>query len=181
MKVFKFGGASVKDAAAVRNVESILNLFKHEPLVVVVSAMGKTTNALEKVVDARWAADREVFLGLVNELRQFHLAILEELFGNKENKTFKEVSSELDLLEMRIHQPRPDNYDFEYDQIVSLGEVISTRIVAGYLSESRTDIRWEDARRLIRTDRTYREGEVDWKKTAELVESRLLPQLTGTM
>jgi aspartate kinase len=180
MKVFKFGGASVKDAAAVRNVESILNLFNQESLIVVVSAMGKTTNALEKVVDARWAGDREMFLNLVAELRDFHHAILVELFGDANHRTYKEVSSELDLLEMRIHQPRPDNYDFEYDQIVSLGEVISTRIVAGFLSQSRTDIRWEDARRLIRTDRTYREGEVDWDKTAELVESRLVPQLTGT-
>jgi len=179
MKVFKFGGASVKDAQAVRNVANILNLFSNEKLIVVVSAMGKTTNTLEKIVDARWNKDMQSFHTLVNDLEQFHLVIMNDLFENENNTVYAQVKNEFKLLSLKIDQPRSDNYDFEYDQIVSLGEIISTRIIAGYLNEQAMKITWEDARRLIRTDNTYREGEVDWVKTEELVNQRLIPHFSN--
>lgn len=179
MKVFKFGGASVKDAQAVKNVARILNLFSNGRLIVVVSAMGKTTNALEKIVDARWNKDAQAFHTLVNDLEQFHLVIMNELFENENNAIYAQIKNEFKLLSLKIDQPRSDNYDFEYDQIVSLGEIISTRIIAAYLNEQGITTAWEDARRLIRTDNTYREGEVDWVKTDELVTERMMPHFSN--
>lgn len=179
MKVFKFGGASVKDAQAVKNVARILNLFSNGRLIVVVSAMGKTTNALEKIVDARWNKDAQAFHTLVNDLEQFHLVIMNELFENENNTIYAQIKNEFKLLSLKIDQPRSDNYDFEYDQIVSLGEVISTRIIAAYLNEQGITTAWEDARRLIRTDNTYREGEVDWVKTDELITERMMPHFSN--
>lgn len=174
MKVFKFGGASVKNAEAVKNVAQILKRYAGEELIVVVSAMGKSTNALEKVVDARWNGNDELFTKLVNELEQFHLEIMHNLFDSESQPVFGQIENEFKLLALKINQPKSDNYDFEYDQIVSLGEVISTRIIAAYLQSNNLSTLWEDARRLIRTNNTYREGEVDWQKTDELIKTRLL-------
>ena len=174
MKVFKFGGASVKDAQAVQNVAHVLSLYEKDKLIIVVSAMGKTTNALEKIVDARWENDAQNFHQLINELEQFHFAIMNDLFEDKNNVIYSQIKSEFKLLALKIDQPKSDNYDFEYDQIVSLGEIISTRIIAAYLNQLGQKTVWEDARRLIRTDNTYREGEVDWTKTESLVNDRML-------
>ncbi len=175
MRVFKFGGASVKDADAVRNVASIVRLFEGEKLGVVVSAMGKTTNAMERIVDALWKREEAEFKNLVEERRQFHEAILDDLFESKEAQIFHEISSEFDKLSAMYESNVPDNYDFEYDQIVSLGEVISTRIVDAYLNEQGVRSRWADARQLIRTDHSYREAEVNWDKTETLFGQRFMP------
>jgi aspartate kinase len=169
MKVFKFGGASVKDVNAVKNVAYILSLFKKEKLVVVVSAMGKTTNKLEEVVDALKENNKRTFNGLITELKEFHYNILGELFSEKHFSVFNAVDDIFEKLEKKIDQDFSDNYSFEYDQIVSLGEVLSSIIVSAFLNENGFNVKWTDARKLIRTDNTYQEGNVDWKKTEELV------------
>lgn len=177
MKVFKFGGASVKDANAVRNVSHILSLFPNNQLIVVISAMGKTTNAMEEIVDALWKRDEKKYLELVEDRYQFHLHICGELFPEPHYTIYKELEDIFGGLKKRFHLPVSDNYNFEYDQIVSLGEVISTMIVEAFLKEEGHPTVWADARKLIRTNHEYREGEVDWAKTQQLVQERLLPEL----
>ncbi len=170
MKVFKFGGASVKDAAAVKNVAGILNRFKNEDLFVVVSAMGKTTNAMESIVSALYDKNVDTFNELVEERRQFQLEIMKELFEDYSLPIFQ-IIDELfdDLLNKRSEKMAP-NYDFQYDQIVSFGEVISTRIITAFLELNRDDVVWGDARTFIRTNHTYRSAEVDWSMTTELID-----------
>ena len=175
MKVFKFGGASVKDPAAVRNVSDILKLYSGENLIVVVSAMGKTTNKLEEVVKAYSQDDQKMFNDHVNDLYTFHMDILGELFHERHFSIFNKVEDIFEKLRNMFDQPFPDNYSFAYDQIVSLGEVISSHIIASFLFEQGHSAAWGDARKLIRTDHLYQEGNVDWDKTEELIRSRFVP------
>ncbi len=176
MNVFKFGGASVKDADAVKNVLSILQLFKGKKLGVVISAMGKTTNAMESIVEALWTRRQEDFTEIVEERRRFHLDIMNELFSSFENEVYSEINKEFDLLLAKFNDPIPDNYDFEYDQIVSLGEVISTKIVSAYIRQEGIKSKWMDARKLIRTDHQYREAELNWEKTTSNFQERFIPE-----
>ena len=176
MKVFKFGGASVKDPAAVRNVSGILSLYEGEKLVIVVSAMGKTTNKLEEVVKASQNRDRKMFMALVDDLYAFHMHIMGELFQEKHYAVYNKVEEIFEKLKERFSEPFPDNFSFEYDQIVSLGELLSSHIVAAFLFEQGHSAAWVDARKLIRTNHQYQEGNVDWKKTEELMNERLLPE-----
>ncbi len=173
MKVFKFGGASVKDAQGVRNVSKILSLYKGQKLGVVISAMGKTTNAMEGVVQALWDRNQSLFVERVNERRQFHLGIIEELFSNTKAITH-EIEEIFHYLIESYESSLPDNYDFEYDQIVSIGEILSTKIVTAYLDHSGHNVQWADARKLVRTNNKYREGEVNWSKTESLFNSNFI-------
>lgn len=150
MEVFKFGGASVKDASAVKNVGSILSRYEGQKLVVVVSAMGKTTNKLEEIVEAKKNGNLGLYTSLLTELTSFHYDILGELFQEKHFKIYAEVESIFEQLQDRFHQPFPENYSFEYDQVVSLGELISSKIVAAYLFEKGLSSGWIDARQLVR-------------------------------
>jgi aspartate kinase len=180
MKVFKFGGASVKDPGAVRNVADILKLYSGEKITVVVSAMGKTTNKLEDVVSAYAANDHKMLNAHVSDLYDFHMHIMGELFHERHFAIFNTVEDLFEKLRGMFEQPFPDNYSFAYDQIVSLGEVISSHIVAAFLFEQGLSASWADARKLIRTDNQYQEGNVDWKKTEELILSRFSPVFSST-
>ena len=173
MKVFKFGGASVKTASAVKNVKSILDGFVNDKLFIVVSAMGKTTNAMENIVLALYDKDVDVFCALVEDRKQFHLEIMNSLFEDKNSPIFEEVNALFEALIARKDEPLVENYNFQYDQIVSLGEVLSSKIIAAYLSTFSDDVCWKDARSLIRTDNSYRKAEVDWEKTQELFDLNL--------
>ena len=175
MNVFKFGGASVKDAEAVKNVVSILRLFHGKKLGVVISAMGKTTNALEEIVHALWNRDESTFNKLIAECRDFHLTIMNGLFENHDAKIYTEIQNEFGKLQAKFNDPIPENFDFEYDQIVSLGEVISTKIVAAYLEQEGILAQWMDARKLIRTNRKYREAEVNWERTLVNFQEKFVP------
>jgi aspartate kinase len=175
MKVFKFGGASVKDGAAVRNVSHILSLFGGEKRTVIISAMGKTTNEMEKIVDALWNNKKNLYLELVDERLQFHLSIINDLFREKHYSIYTEVENIFENLKNKIDQPISENYDFEYDQIVTLGEVLSTLIVTAYLKEEGHSAAWADCRKLIRTNNLYREGNVDWTITEKLITDKFMP------
>lgn len=171
MKVFKFGGASVKDAAAVKNVAGILQQHSEEQLFVVVSAMGKTTNAMENIVSALYDGEKRIFRELVEERRAFHIDIMKALFEDEHHLIFKDIHALFDeLIQMEEDQLAP-NYDFQYDQIVAYGEVISTQIIAAYLQLTRDDVVWGDARTFIRTNHDYRTAEVNWEKTTELIDT----------
>lgn len=175
MKVFKFGGASVKDAAAVKNVSHILSLFPNEKRTVIISAMGKTTNEMEKIVQALWNKNKSTYIQLVEERLQFHLSILNNLFTEKHYAIYTEVENIFEDLASKIDRPISENYDFEYDQIVTLGEVLSTLIVTAFLKEEGHSVAWADCRKLIRTDNLYREGNVDWAITEKLIAEKFVP------
>jgi aspartate kinase len=166
MIVFKFGGASVRDADSVRNVCNIIRGFSKEQLVIVVSAMGKTTNALEQVVKARFVSDD---LSLPKQhlegVRSFHQQIMESLFADKNNPVFDRVNNVFVELEWGLEDDTARGFDFMYDQVVSAGELISTTIVHEYLQSQGLNIAFADARDLVRTDNTYREGKVEWDET----------------
>ena len=173
MKVFKFGGASVNSADAVRNMAQIVQKhIESEPLVVVVSAMGKTTNLLEKLVPASGGAPGEERVALRAQLEEYHRGIATALMpDNKEVQS--KIDALLDGLDAAIASLRPDagNYNFNYDQVVSYGELLSTTIIAQYLNHHGIKTLWADARQLIRTDNHFREGRVDWEETRHRVES----------
>ena len=176
MKVFKFGGASVKDAEAVKNVVSILRSFQGQKLGIVISAMGKTTNALEEIVNALWNRDEIKFKELVEESAQFHRKIMNGLFVYRGTTIYDEIDNEFSRLLDKYNDPVPDNFDFEYDQIVSLGEVISTKIVAAYVEQEGIQVMWMDARKIIRTNHNYREAEVNWERTLDNFQQKFLPE-----
>ncbi|SOD95825.1 aspartate kinase [Spirosoma fluviale] len=164
MKVFKFGGASVKDAAGVRNLAEIVRSQGHNVLIVV-SAMGKTTNALEDLVRAFVDKQTEACQHQFDTIQTYHNTIINELTGD-----FSLVHQTFAQLESYLSQPVKGIYDEVYDQIVSLGEVLSTQIIAAYLTQAGLNAQWLDARQLIRTDTTFREGRVDWDTTARQIK-----------
>ncbi len=173
MKVFKFGGASVKDADALRNVTKILGLFPEEKIVVVVSAMGKTTNAFEEIVLALWNRNEDEFQAKIDEVKAFHNNIIDELFGTKSQEIKKQLDEIIAGIQDRYFNSERWSFNLEYDQLVSLGEVISTSIVSEYLKSEGKKVQWTDARKMIRTNHAYREAEVDWPVTEKLVSSEI--------
>lgn len=175
MKVFKFGGASVKDAPSIKNVSAILTRFSGQKIIVVVSAMGKTTNKLEEIVAAYLAQDQKTFVGLVDELQAYHLEIAAGLFPDKHFHIFGLLDEIFADLRAQIQRKPSDNQAFVYDQIVSLGELLSSRIVNAYLLDQGFNSHWLDARSIIRTDNKYQEGQVDWPKTEALCQQLVLP------
>jgi aspartate kinase len=175
MIVFKFGGASVKDAEGVRNVSNIISGHLHTPLIVVVSAMDKTTNSLEKLAEAYYNREIEAAVTILDSLKQFHLQIVSNLFTNKNHHIFNLIERTFYHLFYYIKEEPGKNYNYEYDRIVSTGEIISTQIVSEYLNEQNILNRWFNARDLIITDSNYRDAEVDWLKTEKAIRSRIIP------
>ncbi len=176
MKVFKFGGASVKDAESVKNVATILSRFKDHRLVVVISAMGKMTNALEKVVDA-YVDGKGNPRELLDDVRNYHADILDGLNFSKTHPLRAEVENSFVEIDWVLEEPPSRGYAFAYDQIVSHGEIISTRIISTFLHENNTRNEWLDARDIIQTDNTYREGKINWQLTEKLVTEKITPLL----
>jgi len=171
MKIFKFGGASVKDAEGVINLASIVERYTDD-LVIVVSAMGKTTNALEALTRNYFNGNKEGLALNVLIFKQFHLNLVTKLFNDKFGGIYGEIISDLDVLEKHLgHTPSLD-YDFEYDQIVSLGEILSTKITSAYLNHVGILNQWMDIRLGLRTDATWREGNIDWSLSSKLIQSQ---------
>ncbi|MCW8311944.1 aspartate kinase [Sphingobacterium thalpophilum] len=171
MQVFKFGGASVKDAESVRNSARIISKYKGEALLVVISAMGKTTNLLEKLTKEYYNNTGLQFQTL-EEAKAFHFHILQELFPTG-GTIFDEIANCFVEIEWILEEDPQDSYDYLFDQIVSMGELISTKIVAAYLASTGEKVKWLDARDYILTDNTYREAIVDWSKTEEKIRAEL--------
>ncbi len=172
IKVFKFGGASVKDADSVKNVLRVLELYQGEKIAVVISAMGKTTNALEKLLHAYFYGTDKIEEEF-NLIRNYHFEVIKKLFHDKNHEIYADVENIFTSLKSWLSNPHSDNYDYEYDQVVSIGEIISTKIVSSYLNLNGMDNLWVDARSIIRTDNTYRDAKIDWAKTSELVKDMM--------
>lgn len=168
MLVFKFGGASVKNAEAVRNVGKILKSHQ-EQIVVVISAMGKTTNNLEKVVERYVIKDSEGLKSEIDALRKYHFDITDELFEDKNHPVYGDLEKLFTELNILTNREPSLNFDHDYDQIICFGELLSTKIVAHYLQSQGMPTEWKDVRFSVKTNNTYREARVNWDITRELV------------
>ncbi len=182
IQVHKFGGASLKDASGFRNVASVISAIKQEhknsQLLVVVSALGKTTNLLEDLAFAFFNKKQEECFQHLSSLRISHVAILDELFENNRYPVYNEISNCFTEIEWVIEDEPHDSYDFVYDQIVSIGELLSSKILTAWLRQSGIENYWLDARDFIVADNTYREGVVDMGKSCAAINSSLRPLLT---
>jgi len=172
MKIFKFGGASVKDAEGVKNVASVLKTVGYDNTLIVVSAMGKTTNAMELVIKNYFENKAELQSAL-QEVKKFHNQILLDLFENDRHPVFKAVKSLFIELESFLKINKSPDYNFVYDQTIGFGELISTIIISFYLKEIGLHNNWLDVRLFIKTDSYYRRANVDWDVTQEQISKHL--------
>ncbi|GAK88564.1 aspartokinase [Nonlabens ulvanivorans] len=186
MKIFKFGGASVKDAAGVRNVVQVVQTMGYDGLGIVVSAMGKTTNALEDIIKCYQNND-QAYLTLIDELFAKHLEIVSDLENNgagedvlirfRESELKKDLKATIESLKGTMLRNQSKNHAFIYDQVVSHGELLSTKIVATYFKAHKILVEWMDARQLIKTDQKYRDAAVKWKETENLIKKNCAGKL----
>lgn len=172
MKIFKFGGASVKDADGVKNVTSVLEKVGYKNTLIVVSAMGKTTNSLEVIIKNYFEKSNQLNAS-VQEVRKYHNQILLNLFDDEDHEAFFTVNAHFDDLEYFLRSNKSPNYNFVYDQIVSYGEIISTTIISYYLNEKGLKNSWLDVRNLIKTDTNYRDADVNWEQTQTLITKKI--------
>ena len=177
LQVFKFGGASVKNQEGFKNVCDIIKKYKQDQLVVVVSATGKTTNQLEEVVKNKFSKDIDAKM-LLKAIQDKHVHIVQELGFGEEHPIYQEIHEHFVEAEWVVEEQRESPYDYTYDQIVSVGELVSSRILHNLLMQMGVDVVWADARGLIRTDETYREGRIQWDVTNYQVEKELAAYLS---
>lgn len=171
MKVFKFGGASVKDAEAVKNIGVILKDYSDD-LLVVISAMGKTTNALERLLGFWILGNYQDAMKEINMVRDYHLKIAQALIDDPKHALFGELEAIFSGMERKMKDTPSASYNQEYDQLVSLGEILSTIIVSNYLNYIGITNEWTDARQFLKTDGTFREGRVDWDISDKLIRQK---------
>lgn len=175
VNVFKFGGASVKDADSIKNLFNIIFNRLQNPTIIVISAMGKSTNALETILQLK--LDKKSFSSNYTIFRDYHINICMELFP-KNHAIFNILDEQfLDVLEMLNETLLPENYDEYYDQIICYGEIISTLIVQSFLSLKGVKCAWQDAREIIATNSDYRFAKIDWEETTQNCVSKLTPIL----
>ena len=168
MRVYKFGGASVKDADAVRNVVKVLKEVGYENTLLVVSAMGKTTNAMEDIINA-YFNDKKDIPSKISEMVDYHLDIVSELFPNPQHSIYKEIKILVDEINGFLVWNKSPNYNFVYDQVVGYGELISTSIISAYFKEIGISNNWLDVRNYIKTNSSYRDTTVNWERTQQNV------------
>ena len=164
MKIFKFGGASVKDADGVRNILSVLKHTGFDNTLIVVSAMGKTTNALENVVHS-YFENKEQFPKKLEAVRSYHHQIIAGLFSEEKVLVTEKIDSLFDGALGFLFDNAVDNYSLVYDQVVSIGELVSSTIISYYMRHEDIENTWLDARKCVKTDTYYRDANLDWEKT----------------
>ena len=172
MRVFKFGGASVKDAAGVKNVVKVLKEVGHKDTLLVISAMGKTTNAMEAIVDA-YFNDKNKIDSLIKTVADKHKHIINELFEIKNKEILNKVNALVEEFRGFLMWNKSPKYAFVYDQVVGYGELLSTTIVSAYLNEVGLDNHWLDVRELIKTNNSYRDAQVNWHSTEKAVQQKV--------
>ena len=176
MKVFKFGGASINSTERIGNVSKIIQSFKDEKILIIISAMGKVTNALERVTEEFYKGNKEGALALFNELKIEHNAIAKQLTGNTIEQ-FNDIFTEVEWL---LHDKPVRDYDYYYDQIVCCGELLSTIIVSHYFNAAGIKNKWIDVRDIVRTDDNFRDANIDWGFTQAKVTNEVLPAFNDT-
>ena len=172
MRIYKFGGASVKDAEGIKNLFSIMKQEGFDKTLLVVSAMGKTTNAFELVVKNYFENKNELQYS-INQIFEFHNTVLLELFLEKNHEVFNDVKLIFDNLKEFLKRNKSPNYSFLYDQIVPCGEILSTKIISAFLNFSGVKSNWVDSRELIKTDSNYRDADIDWKLTQKNISENI--------
>ncbi|MEO5946881.1 MAG: aspartate kinase [Chitinophagaceae bacterium] len=177
MQVFKFGGASVSSVERILNLGHIMKHWDNEKIVVIVSAMGKTTNALEKVVAAFVGDRKEEALQLFNQIKQQHLSTAKYVLVTHYLACEKQLKDFFTEVEWLLHDKPVREYDYYYDQVVCAGELLSTTIISAYLNEIGIKNTWLDVRDIIRTDDDFRDAEIDWNFTKQRVEEIVKPSL----
>ena len=175
MRVFKFGGASVSNVDRIKQVAEILKQEANDELLIVISAMGKTTNALEKVAENFYSGKKEDALQLFNQVKQQHLTISKYLLVKEWLSCEQLLNNFFTEIEWLLHDKPVREYDYYYDQIVCVGEMLSTAIISAYLNESGIFNKWIDVRDIIRTDDNFRDANIDWAFTNQQVQQLLLP------
>ena len=167
MQVFKFGGASIRNAAAIKKVAQIIQSYTHQPTIVVISALGKTTNALENIL--QYSNNLQSYEKELDKIFDYHMKVISEL-NYDASELHVELASAKQKLIYALNKAF-SNKDQHYDQVVSIGELISTKIVHGYLNALGIKCRWIDARKYIVTDSSFREGKVNWEKSDEKIKA----------
>ena len=175
MKVFKFGGASINSVERIQNLGKILKVYENEKILIVISAMGKVTNALEKVAESFYEGKKEEGLILFEKIKQNHLATLKYTVTQQLEKGTNELLNIFTEVEWLLHDKPVKDYNYYYDQIVCTGELMSTTILSFYLNEEKIDNRWIDVRDVLRTDDTFRDALVDWEFTEKQIAEKILP------
>ncbi len=173
MKIFKFGGASVNSVERIKNLKNIVQEFSNEPLVIIVSAMGKTTNGLEKVVNAFYKGNKEEALELFNIVKNQHLTTAKYLLVFKYNECVGQLNDFFTEVEWLLHDKPVRSYDYYYDQIVCIGELFSTCIISHFLNEEKLINQWLDVRDLLRTDNNFRDAGVQFDFSAERIKQAI--------
>lgn len=176
MKIFKFGGASIKDAAGVKNVAEVLKITNDKNLVIVVSAMGKTTNLLENVITEYLNDDSSKCKQVVSDFKDYHLEIIKGLFPNPNHSVYQNVSKLFEKMISFLDVNKSKNHSFVYDQVVSFGEMVSSTIVSAYLSDIGLKNEFLDVRKCIKTDANYRDANVDWEATQKKIQKKVNTQ-----
>lgn len=176
MNVFKFGGASINSIERIENVGKIIKFFGSEKILIIISAMGKTTNALEKVVDAFFAGNQKEALDLFEAIKNEHNYVLQQLI-KKESSSLKDFYTEIEWL---LHDKPVRAYDYYYDQIVCCGELLSTALVSAYFNEIEITNNWVDVRDILRTDNNFRDAIVDWDFTKTKITETIVPLFEKT-
>ncbi len=177
MKVFKFGGASVNSVERIKNLAAILQHYPSEKLLIVISAMGKTTNALEKVTEAFYAGKKEEALQLFEQVKQQHLSTAKYLLVTHYLACEAQLRDFFTEVEWLLHDKPVRDYDYYYDQVVCAGELLSTAIVSAYLNEAGISNQWIDVRDIFRTDDDFRDANIDWTFTQTAVSNIVVPGL----
>ena len=177
MKVFKFGGASVNNVERIQQLPGILKLYEGEKKVVVISAMGKTTNALEKVAEAFFNNRQNEALQLFEHIKTLHLNTAKYLLISTYNKTYEKLEQLFTEIEWALHDKPVREYDYYYDQIVCSGELFSTAIISAYLNEKKIPNQWMDVRDIFRTNDNFREAVIEWDVTNNNVQQHIKPAL----
>src|SRR5665213_77888 len=175
MKVFKFGGASINSFERIMNLVPILENHKDEKILIVVSAIGKMTNALEKVVDAFYDERNEDALHLFQKIKKYHLEQVKYLITLNWEKATNQLNDFFTEIEWLLHDKPVKDYNYYYDQIVCAGELLSTTLISFFLNEKKLQNQWIDVRDLLRTDDTFRAGKIDWAVSRKQVEEKLIP------
>ncbi|SDW05652.1 aspartate kinase [Hydrobacter penzbergensis] len=175
MKVFKFGGASVNSVERIQNLAAIVRSFNDQPLTIVISAMGKTTNALEKVVEAFYAGKKEEALQLFGVVKNQHLTTAKYLLVTHYNPCLARLNDFFTEIEWLLHDKPVRDFDYYYDQVVCVGELLSTCIISYFLNQEGIANEWLDVRDLLRTDDNFRDATIDWKVSTERIHSHLTP------
>ncbi len=171
MKVFKFGGASVSTVERIQNVKTILQSYASQKILVVISAMGKTTNALEEVVKTFYKKDKETALQLFENIKRQHLDIASQL----SDQPYDQLNDLFTEVEWLLHDKPVREFDYYYDQVVCIGELLSTSIISNYLHAEKVDNKWIDVRDIIRTDDNFRDAKIDWEFTNSRVQNAVAP------